>query len=54
MHDHSKQVPQGIYRDVALYPLGFLACIETALPPFCTVFTDWESRMATRGSAFWP
>src|SRR5487761_1421565 len=54
MHHHRQQIAFRVYRDVALAPLDFLACVVTALPPFSAVFTDCESTIATLGAAFRP
>jgi hypothetical protein len=43
MHGDGKEEAQGIYRDVLLAPLGFLARIVTALPPFPALLTERES-----------
>lgn len=50
MNNHSKNKSHCIYRDVLLAPLGLLACIETALPPFPALLTERESMVATDGS----
>lgn len=39
---------------VALGALRLLAASVAALPPFCTVFTDWLSRIASVGSGLRP
>ncbi len=54
MHDHGENEAQGIYRDVLLTSFGFLAGIETALPPFEALLIERESMMATEGSALRP
>jgi hypothetical protein len=54
MNRHSKEQSQGIYGDMSLTALDFLARIESALPPFKVVLTDCESMMATVGWGFLP
>src|ERR1035437_4060969 len=52
--DHRQQIALGVYRDVALAPLDFLACVVTAPPPFSAVLADCASMIATLGVAFRP
>jgi len=54
VYDHRQQIALGVYRDVALAPLDFLARVVTALPPFSAVLADCESMIATLGEAFRP
>jgi hypothetical protein len=54
MHDNTQQQAKRVYRDVALAALDLLARVESARPPFCTVFTDWLSMMAALGCRFLP
>lgn len=43
-----------INRYMAFAAFRFLATIVTALPPFCTVLTDWRSTIASVGSGLRP
>ena len=54
MDDDRKDETERIYRDMLLAPFGFLARVETALPPFEALLTERESMMATVGLAFRP
>ena len=52
-HDRQKE-SQGVDGDVLFSPLGFLACVITALPPFPALLTERESMIETDGSLFRP
>ncbi len=54
VYDHRQQIALGVYRDMALAPLDFLARGLTAPAPFSTVLANCESMIATLGEAFRP
>ena len=54
VHHHGQQQPQCVYGYVALTLFDSFACVISALPPFETVLTDWESMMTTLSLARLP
>ena len=57
MHDHGQQQAQGIYDDVTLAPVDFLARVVAPRPPFSAVLTDppaGGSMIAADGLGFRP
>lgn len=54
VYHHGQQQPKGIHGDMLLAPLGQFTSVVAALPPFCAVFTDRLSMMATLGAAAFP
>jgi hypothetical protein len=54
MDDPGEDKAHRIYGNMLLSPLGFLARIITALPPFPALLTERESMMVTEGVLFLP
>lgn len=54
MDGNHEQQTQGVDGDMLFAALHFFAIIEPALPPFCVVFTDRLSMIATLGKGFLP